>query len=314
MKHRQEASSKLILILQAIGLLLSFVTIFLGALYAFNGSVAIAALISLFFVVSAFYLISYFIAEKLKRKRKGYPNATYLLFGVYGILSIVASFFVLHYINVEFFEKEEIQNTGNEKLKGLELFYKEYDNITNDFCETTKSNIVLATGVTSINDIDAATMAYLKDTPINLDDDLIKSFINAGVNRTSTIETNKIAGLRLDFTNKKIQLLIDSASFFDRKKDIIDHWNRLKIAETMNDLTERIVNDHDQLSKFLIEKNVPYPLPSQAPYLKETLMNKPIDLASKHLGAMSFLILLLFQFLVLLPYFLTRGRQFGSGS
>lgn len=312
MKHREENSARLILLMQAIGLLLSFVTIFLGALYAFNGSIAIAALISLFFVVSTFYLVTYFIKEKLKRKRKGYPNITYAFFGVYGILSIAASFFVLHFINVEFFEKEEIQNTGNEKLKGLELFYREYDNITTQFCDLSKTNISLATNVSNIGDIDPNTLAYLKTNPLNLDDVQINKFIEAGTNRPLQIETFKIAELRNDFSNKKNELLIDSSSFFDRKKDILVHWNRLKIAETMSDLTERIVNDHDQLSKFLIEKNIPSALPPQAPYLKETLINKPVDLAAKHLGVVSFAILLLFQFLILLPYFMTRGRQFGS--
>lgn len=312
MKHRKENSAKLILLMQAIGLLLSFVSVFLGALYAFNGSIALATLISLFFVVCAFYLVTYFIKEKLKRKRKGYPNITYAFFGVYGILSIVASFFVLHFINVEFFEKEEIRNTGIEKLKGLELFYKEYDNITTQFCDLSKTNITLATGVGSINDIDQATLTYLKTNPLNLDDQMIISFIQAGNNRDLQIEMHKIAGLRNDFSTKKNELLIDISSFFDRKKDILVHWNRLKISETMSDLIERIVNDHDQLSKFLIEKNIPSALPPQAPYLKETLINKPVDLAAKHLGVVSFAIILLFQFLILLPYFMTRGRQFGS--
>lgn len=316
MKHRQEMSSKLILLLQGVGLLLSFISIFLGALYAFSGSILIAAVTSLFFVVVMYYLITYFIKEKLKRKRKGYPNQTILLFTVYGLLSIVASFFVLHFINVEFMEREEIQRVGTQKIKGLELFYKQYDDISTRFCNSTASSIQgCLMGKSTLSNIDQACLSYLKSNPVNLDSALIVLFLSDPANMTTQIEEFKIRALRDQFGNYKSQLLKDSTDFIAKRNDIISQWSRLKIAGTMDDLTERIVNDHAALTKFLQEKNVQNgQLPPQTPYLEETLMDKPIDLASKHLGAVSFIVLFFFQFLILLPFFMTRGRTFGSGS
>jgi hypothetical protein len=47
-------------------------------------------------------------------------------------------------------------------------------------------------------------------------------------------------------------------------------------------------------------------------YLADVLIIKPLLLANKHLGLASLIVLVMFQILILLPYFLTQGRKYGS--
>ena len=48
----------------------------------------------------------------------------------------------------------------------------------------------------------------------------------------------------------------------------------------------------------------------QKPYLEDAMMDKPLQLAVKYLGPLTFVVLVIFQLLILLPYFLTKGRQY----
>jgi hypothetical protein len=82
----------------------------------------------------------------------------------------------------------------------------------------------------------------------------------------------------------------------------------------MSDLDERITKDYASLNDFLTNKTVNnYKIDFETSnYLGATLMAKPFDLAAKHMGPMTLLILIFFQILILLQYFLTRGRNYGN--
>ena len=99
MTARKEKIKLFILLSQAIGLLVTLLCSLIGALYIFDGEWLYAFPISMIFVVSMYYLVVFFCKEKENRRKKGYPPVFYYLFGVYAIMSIVLSFFVLHFLH-----------------------------------------------------------------------------------------------------------------------------------------------------------------------------------------------------------------------
>jgi hypothetical protein len=82
----------------------------------------------------------------------------------------------------------------------------------------------------------------------------------------------------------------------------------------MKELDSKITEDYEALNGLLKEKSANnFKLTvSQQPYLKESMLQKPMQLASKHIGVSTILVLLVFQLIILLPYFLTKGRNYGG--
>jgi hypothetical protein len=306
-----------ILLAQSLGLLVTLIGSFLGGLYIFNGQWLFALPVSLFFVACMYYLVVYFCREKEKKKKRGYPSLFYYLFALYAVISIALSIFVLHFYHVEFLEKKEIQRIGLKKLEGLKLLYKEYDNSYASFIDNKKANII-----EKLKDYKKTTARKKKIieeelavSPYFIDQDMITSLL-----RTPDITKNVEEFMRPSsnkFEHFKNQLLQTSGSneFIQKNETILNQWDRFALVKSLNDLNKRVTNDYDQLNKQLITNSTPeYAIQNFAPqiYTEETLINKPIELASKHLGPITLLVLLAFQMLILLPYFLTKGRNYGT--
>ena len=88
----------------------------------------------------------------------------------------------------------------------------------------------------------------------------------------------------------------------------------MEITNTLEQLNLKITADNEALNNELKSRTVntcQLSVPQKS-FMQNTLINHPIDLAKKHLGASSIIVILLFQMFILLPYFLTKGRQFGS--
>jgi hypothetical protein len=328
MKHRTDSINTLVLILQGLGLLFTLVSSFLGAMYMFNGNIAISAFISFVFVVAMFYLVTFFIKEKANRKRKGYPPMFYYLFVVYGLLAVVLSFFMLHFCNVEFFEKKEAQEISLKKLNGIELIHAEYKNQVTQFTQNLESDIVA-----KLNDIEVkkkksdnsymSNFNALQKKPYSMSVELINTLVSDGEKAKGVkgfIDMNLVIVLQA----KQKELFkvgnntIEIADYLTDSKNKIEFWNRMKITQLTNDISERISKDYKVLNAALedvsanevrlFKGNTNF---DQAEFLNgEILIDKPFELASKQLSLLTPLILLVFQLLILLPYFLTRGRQY----
>jgi hypothetical protein len=328
MGHRNDSIKSLVLILQGLGLLLTLVASFLGALYMFNGSILIAMLISFIFVIAMFYLVTFFIREKANRRRKGYPPIFYYLFVVYGLMAVALSFFMLHCCNVELFEKSEVQKICSKKLEGIELIHNQYEKVTKAFTQNLKSDIL-----EKLSDAESkkklgdntytATIDILNKPPYSMPKELIEKLI---------IEPNKdrfvsefIRGKhQKELKAKQDELfkiggeLMNRTTYINDSKNKVDTWNRFKISQVTREINERIGKDYNVLNSSLEQASVGQLRLfydgaefDQAAYLKgDILIDKPFQLASKQMGIITPVILLLFQLLILLPYFLTQGRQY----
>jgi hypothetical protein len=308
MPHRTDSLKSFIVLIQALGLLLAIVGSFFGGLYLFNGSILFALPLSLLLVVAMFRLVTYFMKEKQELRRKGYPPMFYVLFCLYGLLGIVLSFLVLHFVNVEFFEKNEIKSNARIKLDGLEKIYQEYNQEYENFCSVLSSDIILRT---STQDLVDANRSVLNGAPYNLDDNTLK-IIFKRPDRVGAINDIKIQPMKDDFKATELALMSNKNEFFSSSLLVIDEWSRLKIAKVFNDIHRRVANDYLELNNKLISKssNRVQLITNQQSLLQNSLIDKPFQLAIKHLGLTTVIVLIVFQLLILLPYFLTKGRQY----
>jgi ABC-type multidrug transport system fused ATPase/permease subunit len=321
MNSRQQKLQLFIILSQAFGLIVTLLCSFLGGLYIFDGEWLYAFPISIFFVVVMYYLVIFFCKEKENRKKKGYPPIFFYLFGLYAILSIVLSFFVLHFYNVEFNEKEEIQRVGLSKVEGLKQIYQGYDSKSNEFLTRIESE--LNKDLTTYKEEPNKRIpieAKLNACPYHLDSsDIIMA--TQGNESISEAVAVIIAERKKGFQNIKESTLrkkntISAStfeSFIEKQSNIIKGWDRFSIGKSIHDLNNRISDDYEPLNSFLYQESCErYSILFNIQnYQDETFIAKPFDLAAKHLGPMTLLVLLLFQLLILLPYFLTKGKMYG---
>lgn len=334
--RRTESIKTFVLLLQGLGLLLTLVSSFLGALYMFTGNIPLAGIISLVFVVAMFYLVTFFMKEKMNRRRRGYPPIFYYMFALYGVLAIALSFFMLHCFNVEFFEKNEAQQFSLKQLEGINLIHIEYDSLREKFSSKIKSQILDKLSVirdkakSGDNSFKPLYNGLLKP-PYNMnaskidllidDSDIVKK-VNDFVekNQIKKLNASQIElfkeGATVISTAEEVMIFVESYIKDSRNK--IQFWNRIKITQLAKEINNRIQNDFNVLNSSLgqvtdnqlrlFQNNTNF---NQSDYLKgEILLDKPFQLAAKHLGVITPIVLLLFQMLILLPYFLTRGRQY----
>ena len=311
----QERIKLFIILSQALGLLVTLICSFLGGIYIFNGQWLFAFPVSLLFVIALYYLVIYFCNEKEKKKKRGYPPAFYYLFGVYALLSVAASVFVLHFFNVEINEKKTIQELGLKKIAGLKTLYKEYDDNYTTFLNQAELDINRYLSDYKNFPTKRISIAQsLSVSPYNIDAaNLDAIFRNPPFSTGIKTQIDLRRGI---FKKFKENLLKSSSSeaFIAKNEAIITGWDRFSIVNSIQDLNGRVTADYDALNNKLVDKiNPSFAITSFSPqlYAEESLINHPLDLATKHLGPISLLVLLLFQFLVLLPYFLTKGKIYG---
>ena len=310
----QERIKLFIILSQALGLLVTLICSFLGGIYIFNGQWLFAFPVSLLFVIALYYLVIYFCKEKENRKKRGYPPAFYYLFGAYGIISLVLSLFVLHFFNVEVNEKASVQEIGHKKIAGLKLLYSEYDKNYTNFLSTASIQINSLLTDYKYNVANRTSIeATLAAKPLNIDGQNLTSIL--ANSSPATAVKGQLAQRKLGFQQFKNQLLgANTETFIKTQSSIITNWDRFKLVNSLVDLNDRLTKDYEDLNGNLVDKiNNTYAITGFNPavYKDESLINKPLTLAAKHLGPMSLVVLLFFQVLILLPYFLTKGRIYG---
>ena len=310
----QDRIKLFIILSQALGLLVTLICSFLGGIYIFNGQWLFAFPVSLLFVITLYYLVIYFCKEKENRKKRGYPPAFYYLFGAYGIISLVLSLFVLHFFNVEVNEKASVQEIGHKKIAGLKLLYSEYDKNYTNFLSTASIQInSLLTDYKNNVANRTSIEATLAAKPLNIDGQNLTSIL--ANSSPATAVNGQLAQRKLGFQQFKNQILgSNTETFIKTQSSIITNWDRFKLVNSLVDLNDRLTKDYEDLNGNLVDKiNNTYAITGFNPavYKDESLINKPLTLAAKHLGPMSLVVLLFFQVLILLPYFLTKGRIYG---
>lgn len=299
---------------QGLGLLLTLIGSFLGSFYWLEGSVLFAGFISILSVAAMYLLIQQFCEAKRNRSRSGYKPLTILFFGIYAIISIVVSFLVLHFYHVEFLEKENIKSQGILKVNGLHSIYNSFETKAGDWCEGWKLDLAATVSDIKNHINESSGRQQLKEKPYGF---TVKE-INDLVVKEGTASTKNINELHKELKQvfkDSLNTLIGDSNYFATKLIVFNQWDRMALISTLMDLETRVKNDYLHLQNIL--KNQTYEEEgsldiSIAPLTNTTLISSPIELAKKHKGLMTILVLLGFQLLILLPFLLTPGRSFGN--
>jgi len=304
----------LVLLSQGIGLLITLIGTFFGSFYWLNGSIIFGALISLVSVFSMYFLVGQFCRAKSERPRSGYPKKILLMFGIYGLVSIIVSFMVLHFYNVEFLEKNEIISQGVTKINGLNQIYDDFESKSKNWTEDMNSEIEsLVKEIQQGRNVDD-NETNLMNPPFNFNKNEILDWKNStGSSLTKKININK------DVYLARVDKIVSSrlggdTAYFNRNKNIIENWDRISLISTIKDLDNRIKEDYrfleDNLAIFT--QNEVTTLDVEIESLTQHLnISEPKNLAQKHKGISTIMVLIGFQLLILLPFLLTRGRNFG---
>jgi hypothetical protein len=312
MTNNAEKSTNLIQTLQYISLFIVLIGLFLGSMYAFDGNLFIAFPLSFGLVALLYYFLDLMIAVRLQTKRSGTSMGIKMLWGLYAISVIPVSLLVLHMINIEFLEREEIQKEGMQKIYGLQEIKNSYNNTLEGWVKTKRNNL--------INDLLLYKQGLLTDGDIHLRNKVSVDFVNS-IDRSSVesitfgVDSGFVKFERLKFERHLEQVFGENTDFINDHAKVIEGWSRFKIGKSLNDLDASIPRIANELNDFLKAKTAGKTLSyNKSKLTKPSLINQPLKLFMKHLSVLSILVVTLVNGLILLPYFIAPKKTYRSGS
>ena len=316
----ENSSSKVVVVAQVISLVLTFVLVFLGTMYAHNSWIVsfISAALSDFLV---FVLIDHFIKQKQILNRKGYSNRTYLFLVSYAILVLPTSLYTIHALNVEFFEKRVAIDNSMKKIKylqDLEAFYTlEYKRFIQD--NDSKITLLIADAkknqaVGKNNEL-SKILAELQAPPLKLSPQAIDRMMKISDAAQTAVVVRRISG-ETDtlFSQAKSRIQDNFSQSLVETGKSVQKWNRFTVLNTMEKLDNRILEERDSLNAELMKSSSGFSNIDSFKRIKfqDDLVNHPLDLLLAKQSPIIFVFVILFQCLLILPYWLTRKPKYRS--
>ena len=300
-------------ILQGIGIVFTLIASFLGLMYTLKGDVLISSLVSLVIIVIEYFLIEKFIQSKSEITKNKFSVLSIVLWSVYALLAIPISIFLLHALNVEINAKSEIKNVANNKIQDLTNMSKSY-----------RKNVDNNVRTLSL-DLDNTIRFYSKTLNSTLETKLIDKPFNLSSAQLISAQNGDFEAIVRSFVTaktKKLGLVADTvefnnANFINRYGGVFDGWSRLEINYAfyeLDDLLKKnydlfINNDSSQMSFAKDRFKFDYKI-------EDTNMDKPVLLFNEYKPYYLIFIVLLFHFLILLPYIIepTGGKYVSNPS
>jgi hypothetical protein len=317
----ENANSRVVIVAQMISLVLTFVLVFLGSNYAFN-SWLISFVASIFSVFLIYVLIDHFIKQKQILNRKGYSKKTYLFLLTYAVLILPTSLFTIHALNVEFFEKTVAIDNSLKKIKYIQDFESYYTSEYKSFIQENEASIIqlVADGrkyheLNKNSDL-AQVKSALQAPPLNL--------TPGAIDRLITIQdASQVSGIihgissQNDTLFNQAKIRIQGNFMSSEDMDLkIRKWNRFNVLSVIDKLDKRLKDERDSLNVELKKSTDSYR--SMDAFKKfaiqEDLVGNPIDLLASRQEPMVYLFVIVFQCLLLLPYWLTKKPRYNSAS
>lgn len=301
-------SEKTIAFAQQVSLFILLVSLFLGSLYMFDGSLLVAIPTSVILVAGMYYIGQHMVSAKMGKKRSGFSFGDRVLWIIYAIISIPVTFIVLHAFNVEIQERQTIEQQGLEKVKALSDLKLEYQNTYESFLNQTEVNMNYFIP-NYLNDILSTDDLKRK---INVNDAFI-SGIDPN-NPTSSVHSY-ISIERMKFQTADTSLFGDTQKYLNLQEGKIRNFSRLSINFVLSDLDEKLKLSKKKLNDYLIKNTRGRKLEFKVEsYTKATLIAQPLALFQKQLNPMLLVIILLIHGLLLLPYLMAPARSYTSTS
>ena len=284
---------------QYLGLIAMMSCLFLGMTYWTDGNLIASVPVTVILAAVIFILINYFIKEKVVITRGGYRTSTILLFFIYLALSIPVSVICLHAVNVEVFEKDNIQKIGKTRIACLnmmeEVYNEKKDSIMIDWTAELNNNIS-----TYLTTKSAGSKAILESEPYSLP---IEDLDASNKSRMISEWTNQ---MNRSFDDGFNSIHEKSAQIISKSNKALKNWDRFNVNNQFNKLDNHVITAKKEMDVAFIDITRRDMNLNISSYIKEKpLLTQPIGLFKKHLNPISFVFIILIQLLILLPYFLT---------
>jgi len=286
-------------ILQGLAIIFTLIASFLGNLYFLNGDIIISAFISSIIVVVLYFLQETFIKKKSIISKNKFSSTSIVLWTLYLLLSIPITFSLIHALNVELNEKEDIQQAAAMKQDDLtnmlKDYSKKYDGYLALFQEKAQTKLYTFQNDRKNKALMAELSAAPYETPTYFFDDT-----------TVTANQQAVEAKKKKLTHFKI--IEDSVNervvaYNNKYQNVFSTWSRLQISIAAIELNKVLQQNHEQIVnefKRLAESTYPTYL---YPYNKEVIaINHPIDLWNKHKPYLLLVVVFFFHLLILLPY------------
>ncbi len=242
--------------------------------------------------------------NKSEIRKNRFSVLSIILWTIYVLLSIPISFFLVHSLNVEINAKNDIKKIADSKMKALDAMNAYYETKVEDYLASLQT--VLKTNLTSYTLAPASIQGKtakmtLMAAPFNISQNSLNN-----INKINYInQSNNFINAKSMLFNKVLDTLkIENQNFNAKYGATFENWSRLKLNYAFYQLDNILAGNYKKL-KNAYTQNTNLTTGFDFNYPKETgLMNKPAELWQKYLPYYLIFVVLLFNVLLLLPYFL----------
>lgn len=280
--------------LMYLGLLLSTIATFLGAIHFFKGPLVMSVITTLILILFIYFLLEQLIKKKeeLRKKSSYNRNLSIFLYSLYLMIGMVMSYFSIHGLNVELNLKNQVKQQ-----------YGEVQNELNQISEACNAQTLKL--ITDI-DISLQNLITLKkynklDSIYNLSEELLKG-------DKMQIRERKTEGIMENIVQKYDVIIKRHKPEIINSLNNISNWNLLELHSSLMIVDSQLPILKKELEDFFHTETKKYEFTSTLTLAKSTRQfnfTKPIDLIIKN-KAYSLLLIVLFQhFLLLAPLLLT---------
>ena len=297
---------KIIVMSQYLGFIFLFFGFSLGLLYWSEGNVIMAIPLAIIVALLVFFMINHFVEEKMTMARGKWKLHTKILMFCYLVLSLPVSLTILHAINVELFEKDNLLGISKNRVEVLskieEVYLQEKEFKFIDWESELSSELAKYVLLK-----DPKSKRKLQSFPYKLDLEMVTS------NNKDYLAQQWISVMERKFSESFDPILKEMDDISKSGYEAVNNWNRLRVNEEFNRLNQAPENYKTKIEdsfRGLARNNITFELVSMNP--AESYLNKPLLLLEKHFNIISIMLVVLIQILIFLPFIVSPKARLGS--
>lgn len=269
-------------LLHLLGVLCVFLFSLFGFLYLLRGNEVVSFMLAMVLVVIFLFLVPMMAKFKASPSQSLISPQEGLLIAIYLIFLVISAWPMLHFINIEYSLKQKIRAHGLEKVEALRQLPVVYHN---------KVTELAANKAVTIKDLTRAADNGNTNARKTLNEEY-SIFSNVSDDERNRQINNYIETFKSGLTQDVNYSFVDS-NYVAQARSVFNNWERLNINATFYDLDKTLNDKRTYLTEKLPEFS--YSLPPA--------LDTPLDVFNwRTVSVVSFGILMIVHFLVLVPY------------
>ena len=306
----EETKTKLLPnIFHLLGLIFLALFSFTGLIYILNGNIGLSSFIAILSVVIAMIIVHYlrvWKAKELKGNRELSSKVPELVLGGFYLILAISLFVInYHYLNIDFYNKNEIKKSALEKITNLENLKKEYGKAIDQKVNTLGNEVERAS--TNYKSAPAAAKPVYKGQLESILGSGTIDFLPNNPNFDSQVESARLRKENVLRTRYNLDSLDNaSVTYLETVKPVFTDWKYLKVSYYYEDI-DNFYNLYNNSAKAQMP-DFSYSNPIISPYK----VNDPVySLKTSPVSEILLLSLLLIvlHLCILAPYFAANRSQ-----